>query len=191
MSWGGQEGCPGGHFLCWTLGLGLGVVGVADQGLCNVRWSHILFNCMPTGATSNTEATSPDKCHDSLLADNPLYATLTITQCPSWVKDPSSYFDGSVSFLSFAFEDPNGLLAAKLLFKKELYIFSTNATVKKWKQKTPPKKPTQPLTPFDTNPQNPTIPPETMATGKMQSSQQGLARPGNAQPQSAPRPNNQ
>jgi hypothetical protein len=147
----------------------------------NVRWSRILLNHVPTGATSNAEVASPNQCHESLLADNPSYATLTITQRPSWVKDPSSYSAGSVSSLSFAFEDPNGSLATKLLSEKELYIFGTNATIKKWKQKPPTKKPTQPL-PEQANPQNPIPPPETTATSKTWSSQWGLARSGDTQP---------
>ena len=135
----------------------------------NTRWSRILLNRVPTGATSSTEAASPNQCHDSLLADNPSYATLTITQRPSWVKDPSSYSPGSVSSLSFAFEDPDGSLAKKLLSEKELYIFGTSATVKKWKQKTPPKKPTQPP-PAEAAPQTHTHQPDTQAPGRTQSS---------------------
>ena len=107
----------------------------------NVRWSRILINCMPTGATAKTEAHNPVSCHQSLMADNPSYASLTITQHPSWVKPPSSYTLGSVSSLSFAFEDPDGSLATKLLSEKELYIFGTGVSVKKWKQKPPQKKP--------------------------------------------------
>jgi hypothetical protein len=46
-----------------------------------------------------------------------------------------------MSSLSFAFEDPDGSLALKLLSEKELYIFGNVVTIKKWKQKPPQKKP--------------------------------------------------
>ena len=36
----------------------------------NVRWSRILINRVPTGATAETEAHNPVSCHQSLMADN-------------------------------------------------------------------------------------------------------------------------
>ena len=116
----------------------------------NVRWSRLLLNRVPTGTTDESEAHDPNTCHESLLAENPSYATLTITQRPSWVKTPSSYTAGSVSSLSFAFEDPDGSLATALLSEKELYIFGAAAAVKKWKQKPPQKKPPTPPEPQPT-----------------------------------------
>lgn len=110
----------------------------------NVKWSRILLNRVPTGATDLTEAHSPDSCHSALAAENPSYASLTITQRPSWVKQPDSYQPGSLSSLSFAFEDPDGTLAASLLTNKTLYAFGTIAIVKKWKQRPPSKKPASP-----------------------------------------------
>jgi hypothetical protein len=117
----------------------------------NIKWSRLLLNRIPTGITDKHGAYSPDTCHNALMADNPAYASLTITQRPSWVKDPSSYKTGSMYSLSFAFEDPDGSLALKLLSEKELYILGSVATIKKWKQKPPKAKPTQ--TPSDANTQ--------------------------------------
>ena len=114
------------------------------QARINIRWSRILLNRVPTGTTESQEAHNPKTCHKSLMADNPSYTSLTITQRPSWVKAPSSYEPGSVSSLAFAFEDPDGSLAIKLLSEKELYIFGANVAIKKWKQKPPTKKPTVP-----------------------------------------------
>lgn len=103
------------------------------------------------GTISNKEAHTPATCHKALEVKNPSYTALTVTQHPSWVKAPSLYKDSSVFSLSFAFKDPDGSLAQKLLAKKELYIFGNNATIKKWKQKPLTKKSTPP--PTTANPQ--------------------------------------
>jgi hypothetical protein len=145
----------------------LNIPGTAPTPIrANSRWSCILLNRVPTGTTPNTEAHNPDQCHAALQDENPSYAALTITQQPSWVRDPTSYSDGSVSSLSFAFEDPDGSLAANLLSEKELYLFGATAAIKKWKQKPPQKKPDQ--TPSSAN--TPNMPtqshPEQQATPK-------------------------
>jgi hypothetical protein len=51
----------------------------------NVKWSHILLNKVPMGTTLTHKAYILDECHRALTSENPLYALLTITQCPSWV----------------------------------------------------------------------------------------------------------
>jgi hypothetical protein len=81
----------------------------------NTRWFPILLNHVPTGTTSNTKAYNPYQCHAALRDENPSYTTLTITQPPSRLHDPTSYSNGSVSSLSFTFEDADGSLAANLL----------------------------------------------------------------------------
>ena len=103
----------------------------------NVKWSKILINGVPTNASpgegpSNGPASS-DLCHSALAAINPFYATLTITQKPSWVRPPSSYTPGSVSSLSVAFEDPDGSKLKLLLAERYLFLFGHRAQVKKWK----------------------------------------------------------
>lgn len=108
----------------------------------NVRWSKILLNKVPTGTMSLREAYTPDQCHASLTDENPAYKSLIITQCPTWVRDPASYKPSTVSSLTFAFEDPDGSLAASLIKHKHLYCLGSEVTVKKWKQRPPTKKPT-------------------------------------------------
>jgi hypothetical protein len=69
----------------------------------------------------------------ALTAINPTYASLQITQKPSWVRPPSSYPHGSASSLSVTFEDPDGSKMKALLTERYLYAFGNRATVKKWK----------------------------------------------------------
>lgn len=82
----------------------------------------------------------PDQVHNALAAENPAYAALTITQQPSWVRDPSTYPSGASS-LSVSFEDPDGTSAQSLLCLRTPYAFGHVITVKRWK-KTPPKRKT-------------------------------------------------
>src|ERR1700679_4285636 len=106
----------------------------------NVRWSKLLINRVPTGKLSNHEVFTPEECHQALLTENPSYASLSITQRPSWVRSPSSYKDSAVSSLSLSFEDPDGSRAQALIASRTLFIFGSVAVVKKWKQKPPPPK---------------------------------------------------
>ncbi|KAI9450683.1 hypothetical protein BJY52DRAFT_1227092 [Lactarius psammicola] len=119
----------------------------------NVKWSKILINSVPTGVSGFKSAKSPNECHAALIADNPAYAALHITQRPSWVRDPNSYTDNSVSSLVVAFEDPDGSQARGLLAGKVLFIFGSCATLRKWKQRPSPPRPTQTAIP-DTSPQS-------------------------------------
>jgi len=100
----------------------------------NVKWSKIALNGVPTSMSSTWDPYTPDKCHSALAAINPSYASLTITQKPSWVLPPSSYLHGSASSLSMAFEDPDGSKLKMLLAERYLYVFGNRASVKKWKQ---------------------------------------------------------
>src|SRR6266403_2842131 len=104
----------------------------------NIKWSKLCFNAVPTGKTAFKGAYSPDEAHKALTAENPAYASLTVTQKPSWVRDPSSYSDGAISSLAVSFEDPDGTSAQALLRQRTLYAFGNVITVKRWKQ-TPPK----------------------------------------------------
>jgi hypothetical protein len=107
----------------------------------NIKWSKLLINRVPTGTSPSREAYTPEECHEALLAENPTYASLTITQLPSWVRPPASYSANAVSSLSLAFEDPDGSRALAMLKDKTLFAFGQVAVVKKWKQKPPPPKP--------------------------------------------------
>ncbi|KAI0282958.1 hypothetical protein BC826DRAFT_1061854 [Russula brevipes] len=106
------------------------------------KWSKALLNGVPTGVSGVRGAYTPEECHLALLADNPQYAQLTITQKPSWVKTPTSYSPSSSSSLVFAFEDPDGSKRANLLNSKHIYLFGTRATIRKWKTVKQPGPPT-------------------------------------------------
>jgi hypothetical protein len=103
----------------------------------NVKWSKLRFNAVPTGKTDSQGAHNPDEVHAALAAENQAYASLTITQKPSWVRDPTKYTTGAISSLSVSFEDPDGTGAQTLLRNRTLYAFGHVITVKRWKQ-TPP-----------------------------------------------------
>jgi hypothetical protein len=68
------------------------------------------------------------------VAINPSYASLTVTQKPSWVRPPASYILGSIFSLTLAFENPDGSKLKALLAEHYLYIFGNRTSVKKWKQ---------------------------------------------------------
>src|SRR6266705_936071 len=103
------------------------------QPRANIKWSKITINGVPTGASSTRNPSTPEECHAALAAINPTYATLQITQKPSWVRPPNSYSHGSASSLSVAFEDPDGSKAKAILAERYLYAFGNRAPVKKWK----------------------------------------------------------
>ena len=104
----------------------------------NVKWSKLLINSVPTGATDISPANSREECHQALLRDNPSNRRLRITQLPSWVKKPSDYKPHSSSSLVVAFEDPDGSALSSLLAARHLYGFGSQLTVRKWKNPPPP-----------------------------------------------------
>ncbi|KAI9428649.1 hypothetical protein H4582DRAFT_2066807 [Lactarius indigo] len=106
----------------------------------NSKWSKILINNVPTGVTTTAGPASPHDCHLSLLTHNPTYATLLVTQKPSWVKPPSSLTPHSHSSLVMAFEDPTGAMLQQLIKNRFLHIFGTEAPVKAWQEKKRPHK---------------------------------------------------
>ncbi|KAF8460866.1 hypothetical protein DFH94DRAFT_785796 [Russula ochroleuca] len=81
----------------------------------NVKWSKLPLNAIPTGKSEARGAYTPDETHTALIAENPAYAALTITQKPSWVRDHTTYKSGAISSLSVSFEDPDGTGAQTLL----------------------------------------------------------------------------
>ncbi|KAI0284865.1 hypothetical protein BC826DRAFT_1123774 [Russula brevipes] len=121
----------------------------------NVKWSKILINGTPTGVLPDrAHAYSAEECHEAFASENPIYASLLVTQKPNWVRPPSQYTAGSSSSLVVAFEDPDGSLAKSLLAEKHLYAFGARATVKRWKQR-PPKSKNPPSAPTASPPPPP------------------------------------
>lgn len=113
----------------------------------NVKWSKLRFNAVPTGKSDTRGAYTPDEAHAALVTENQAYATLTITQKPSWVRDPTTYTPGATSSLSVSFEDPDGTGIQTLLRHRTLYAFGHVITVKRWKQTPPKRVPNSPATP--------------------------------------------
>src|SRR5712691_10252718 len=104
----------------------------------NVKWSKVLINGVPLQGTSSVPGPTPSAaCHASLMAENPSYKALKVTQMPSWVRAPGTYASSNKdkSSLVVAFEDPDGSLARDLIRAKSLFVFGAQATVRKWKYK--------------------------------------------------------
>ena len=106
----------------------------------NVKWSKLLINSVPVGINETRGPWTLEECHRSLVAHNPSYASLTITQKPSWIRPPSSLTKGSKSSLMVAFEDPDGSARRQLLASKQLYLHGARAKVTRWKET--PRRPT-------------------------------------------------
>ena len=89
----------------------------------NVKWSRLLINGIPTRVSSSCRPYSPSECQQALMADNPAFQTLCLTQPPSWVRAPSTYGPGSISSLVVAFKDPSRDSLRLLLGGKTLFAF--------------------------------------------------------------------
>ena len=98
----------------------------------NTRWSHVTLSHVHTGKTPNSPAHSPEELHEELALHNPAYASLTIRQPPSWVRDPKTLRDGQTSSVSFAFEDPDGTRARQLTGTPLTAFGNLRCLVKAW-----------------------------------------------------------
>lgn len=94
---------------------------------------------VPTGVTTESGAYTPDQCQNTLIDENPSYASLRITQKPSWVRTPTSYAPNSKSSPVVAFEDPDRIRKRELLAAKQLFRFGIGAKLEKGKQVPRPK----------------------------------------------------
>ncbi|KAH9955482.1 hypothetical protein BC827DRAFT_1271695 [Russula dissimulans] len=101
------------------------------QARPNIKWSKLQLNACPTGVTANRGAHTPEECHQALLAENPAYTSLSITQKPSWVRAPTAYQPGSFSSLSVLFEGPDSTISQALIRNRTLFTFRHVITVKK------------------------------------------------------------
>ncbi|KAH9022702.1 hypothetical protein EDB85DRAFT_2186399 [Lactarius pseudohatsudake] len=101
----------------------------------NCKWARLLVNGIPTGVSLTRGPYSPSELHAALLADNPAYQGLRLTQPPSWVRAPSTYTPGSVSSLVLTFEDPLGDSSRSLLAERSLFAFGHSGELKRWKTK--------------------------------------------------------
>ncbi|KAF8493758.1 hypothetical protein F5888DRAFT_1806089 [Russula emetica] len=135
--------------------------------------AHHLTAALPTiseALQSSLSALSdfaPSNPPQTLLTENPSYASLIITQKPSWVRDPSTYQASASSSLTFSFEDPDGTVAQALLHTRQLYAFGHVGLIKRWKQKPPPPKhapATPPAPPRTTSLTTAPAPPSTLTS---------------------------
>ncbi|KAH9043908.1 hypothetical protein EDB85DRAFT_1885414 [Lactarius pseudohatsudake] len=101
----------------------------------NCKWARLLINGIPTGASPTQGPFSPSELYAALLANNPAYRGLRLTQPPSWVRAPASYRPSSVSSLVLTFEDPLGDSLRSLLAGRSLFAFGHAGELKRWKSK--------------------------------------------------------
>ncbi|KAH8989009.1 hypothetical protein EDB86DRAFT_3201715 [Lactarius hatsudake] len=104
----------------------------------NCKWARLMINGIPTGASLTRGPYTPSELHAALLADNPAYRKLRLTQPPSWVRAPTSYTPGSVSSVVMAFEDPSGDSLRSLMAERTLFAFGHSGELKRWKAKPRP-----------------------------------------------------
>ncbi|KAH8979920.1 hypothetical protein EDB86DRAFT_2835628 [Lactarius hatsudake] len=101
----------------------------------NCKWARLMINGIPTGASLTRGPYTPSELHAALLADNPTYRKLRLTQPPSWVRAPTSYRPGSISSIVVTFEDPSGDSLHALLAERTLFAFGHSGELKRWKAK--------------------------------------------------------
>ncbi|KAH9051962.1 hypothetical protein EDB87DRAFT_1728314 [Lactarius vividus] len=101
----------------------------------NCKWGRLTINGIPTGASLTRGPYSPSELHAALLADNPAYRMLRLTQAPSWVRAPHTYTPGSVSSCVISFEDPSGDSLRGLMAGRTLFAFGHSGELKRWKVK--------------------------------------------------------
>ncbi|KAH8982247.1 hypothetical protein EDB86DRAFT_3086316 [Lactarius hatsudake] len=104
----------------------------------NCKWARLMINGIPTGVSLTRGPYTPSELHAALLADNPAYRKLRLTQPPSWVRAPTSYAPGSVSSVVMAFEDPSGDSLRSLMAERTLFAFGHSGELKRWKAKPRP-----------------------------------------------------
>ena len=107
------------------------------QIIPNVRWSRVVLSNVHTGKTPNSPAHHPAILNLELTTANPEYRNLTIRQFPSWLRNPDSLKDNQLSSVAFAFEDPDGSLARRLVGSSLTAFGNLRCIVKAW---APPKK---------------------------------------------------
>ena len=103
----------------------------------NVRWSRVVLSNVHSGKTPDSPAHSPAMLHLELTQANPEYRDLNVRQFPSWLRNPTSLKDNQLSSVTFAFEDPDGSLARRLVGSSLTAYGNLRCTVKAW---APPKK---------------------------------------------------
>jgi len=97
----------------------------------DVKWSKLMLHNVWTGKSDHEPAHSSEEIHRELIAHNPAYRELTITQKPSWVKNPVELKNRSS--VCFAFEDPDGKIGHQFMRSdKVLYLFGDRSPIRCW-----------------------------------------------------------
>ena len=96
------------------------------------RWSRVTVSHIYSGKELTTPAHSSPILHEEPAAHNPAYAALNIRQVPSWVRNPASFSDGQLSSITFAFDDPDGSLANKLIGTPFTAFGNLSCQVRPW-----------------------------------------------------------
>jgi len=97
----------------------------------DVKWSKLLLHNVWTGKSDKEPPHSSEDIHRELIAHNPAYRELTITQKPSWVKNPAELKNRSS--ICFAFEDPDGKICNQFMHShKVLYLFGDRSPIRCW-----------------------------------------------------------
>jgi hypothetical protein len=119
----------------------------------NTRWSRMTLSHVYSGQEPNSSIFNPEDIHEELALNNPNYAQLTIRQLPTWLRNPSSFKDGQVTSVSFAFEDHDGSITRKLAGTTLTAFGNLRCTLKPWVPKKPHKEDQPP--PGDTHGKSP------------------------------------
>ena len=98
----------------------------------NTRWSRVTVSHVYSRKESSHSPHSPSALHAELAAQNPAYASLTIRQLPSWVRNPAAFKDGQISSVTFAFDDPDGSLSKKLIGSSFTAFGNLRCLIKPW-----------------------------------------------------------
>ena len=101
----------------------------------NTRWSQVTLSHVFSGKGPNSPAYDSNTLHEELALNNPNYALLTIRRPPNWIRNPMVFKDGQMSTISFAFEDPDGGTAHRLLGTSLTAFGNLRCTIKAWAPK--------------------------------------------------------
>ena len=127
---------PSPHALVAALRAVIGVLSddhrvVADV-IPNTRWSRMTLSHVYTGKEPHSTVFNPEGIHEELTLNNPNYALLVMRQLPNWLRNPSSFTDGQISSVSFAFEDQDGSIARRLVGTTLTMFGNLRCSLKAW-----------------------------------------------------------
>ena len=105
---------------------------VVVEVIPNTRWSRVTLSHVYTGKEPHSTVFNPEAIHEELALNNPNYALLTMRQLPNWLRSPSSFTEGQISSVSFAFEDQDGSIARRLVGTTLTAFGNLRCSLKAW-----------------------------------------------------------